>query len=173
MRRRTLHPAPAHSSQLLFRPDITVRARLRGPEVEANRRGACLALPNAWQFPPSPPPPRPLPPWPLLGLPAAAMSASAVYVLDLKGKVRRAPHPPRCQATGGDLALGENPTLLLGNRPMGPTLVLSKEADRSHLRSYPVARLLGRGLRFSTPTSLLGNWLHDLALAVGKGFRPS
>lgn len=48
--------------------------------------------------------PRPLP-----RLPAAAMSASAVYVLDLKGKVRRAPHPPRCQATDEYLAHGDPP----------------------------------------------------------------
>lgn len=33
------------------------------------------------------------------------MSASAVYVLDLKGKVLKVPHPPRCQATSGALAL--------------------------------------------------------------------
>ena len=38
------------------RPDITVRARLPGPEVEANCRGARPALLNARQSPRSPPP---------------------------------------------------------------------------------------------------------------------
>lgn len=50
------------------------------------------------------------------------MSASAVYVLDLKGKVLRAPHPPCCQATGRGLG-PRGPTLLLGNRLMSPILV--------------------------------------------------
>lgn len=76
-------------------------------------RGRRPALLNAWQSPPSLPLPRP---------PAATMSASAVYVLDLKGKVMKAPHPPCCQATGGGLR-PRGPTLLLGNRLMSPTLV--------------------------------------------------
>lgn len=64
------------------------------------------------------------------------MSASAVYVLDLKGKVPRATHLPRCQATGGGLAPW-GPTLLLVNRPMGAILVLGKEAVWQHLRPPP------------------------------------
>lgn len=84
------------------------------------------------------------------------MSASAVYVLDLKGKVPRAPNPPRCQATGGGLA-PRGPTLLLGNRPMGATLVLGKEAVWPHLRTPPFAGYPGRGLRSARPALLLGN----------------
>lgn len=83
--------------------------------MERNCRGARLALLNARQSLPLQPPsalPRP---------PAVAMSASAVYVLDLKGKVLKAPHPPRCQATSGAL-VPRGPTLLLGNRPVSPTL---------------------------------------------------
>ena len=72
------------------------------------------------------------------------MSASAVYVLDLKGKVPRAPNPPRCQATGGGLAPW-GPTLLLGSRPMGATLVLGKEAVWPHRRTPPFCWVSRKG----------------------------
>lgn len=70
----------------------------------------------------------------------AAMSASAVYVLDLKGKVLKGSPPSTLPGNSGALALS-GPTLLLGNRPAGPAWASGR---RGSLSCRP-ALLLGDG----------------------------
>lgn len=107
------------------------RARLPGPEVEANCRGTRPALLNARQSPPSPP-----------------SSAGAEASRSRHVRQRRLRAGPKGQGTYGSppsplpgsrwgLAPWGGPTLLLSNPPMGPTLVLGREAGRPHLRAPP------------------------------------
>lgn len=115
-----------------FKPDITVHALFHGPEVEGKCRGACRALLNAGS---SCRCRRPR----LVQRPSkAAMSASAVYVLDLKGKVLKG--SPASALPGNQWALAlSGPTLLLGNWPTSPARASGRRGSLT-CQPCPVAR---------------------------------
>ena len=127
-----VHSAPCAGAFLTVppRPDITVRARLPRPEVETNCRGVRPARLTAWQSPLLPPP---------------SATAEAFHSRHVRQCRLRA--GPEGQGTKGfqPSALPGNrrglapwgPTLLLGSRPMGATLVLGKEAVCPHRRTPP------------------------------------
>lgn len=68
----------------------------------------------------------------------AAMSASAVYVLDLKGKVLKGSPPSALPGNQRALALS-GPTLLLGNWPTSPARASGRRGSLT-CQPYPVAR---------------------------------
>lgn len=115
-----------------FRPDITVHALFHGPEVEGKCRGVLRTLLNAGSSCRCRRPrllPRPY---------KAAMSASAVYVLDLKGKVLNGSPPSALPSNQRALALS-GPTLLLGNWPTSPARASGRRGSLT-CQPCPVAR---------------------------------